>query len=101
MENNLKPQTLSRRLHEAFRIFEDKHMAAFAAEVETARAIFRKYPELVTSEEMRPDLAAVLPLAEARGIEAEDVMTDTNWRETVRRESHEQAVYVAAKRAGA
>jgi hypothetical protein len=38
--------------------------------------MFRRWPELVTSEEMRPDLAAVLPLVEARGIEAEDVMTD-------------------------
>jgi hypothetical protein len=48
---------------------------------------------------MRPDLAAVLPLAEAHGIEAEDVMTDQDWRESVRREQHELAVYMAAKRA--
>jgi len=91
--------TLNHQLEDAFQHFEDKHLAAFAAEVETARAIFRKYPELITSEQMRPDLAAVLPLAEARGIEAEDVMTDPAWRQAVCDEQAELAVYVAAQHA--
>ena len=89
---------VSHQLEEAFRLFEDKHLAAFAAEVETARAIYRKYPNLITSPEMRPDLAAVLPMAECHGIEAEDVMTDSNWRERVREEEYELAVYLAANR---
>jgi hypothetical protein len=75
-------------------------LAAFAAEVETARELYRKYPDLITSEELRPDLSAVLPLAEARGIEAENVMTDPQSPETVRGESHELAAYLAAKRVG-
>jgi hypothetical protein len=94
MENILGTQ-----LEAAFQHFEDAHLAAFASQVEAARELYRKYPDLITSEELRPDLSAVLPLAETRGIEAEDVMTDPNWRETVRSESHELAVYVAAQRA--
>jgi hypothetical protein len=60
----------------------------------------QRWPDLVTSDEMRPDLAAVLPMDECHIIEAEDVVTDQKWRESIRDESHELAVYVAAKRAG-
>ena len=79
---------LARRLADA-RLIEDKHLAAFAAEVEKARAIYRRWPDLVMSCEMRPDLQAVLHLSQARGIQAEDVMNDPAWRERVREESKE------------
>jgi len=88
--------THARSLEQAAQLFENKHLAQFAAEVETARELYRKYPNLVTSPELRPDLQVVLHLAEARGIEAEDVMTDPRWRERVREESRELAVAVGA-----
>lgn len=40
-----------------------------------------------------------MPLAEGRGIAADDVMTDPDWRQAVRDDQAELAVYLAAKRA--
>jgi hypothetical protein len=95
----VRKQRDARLLEESFQHCENKHLAAFAAEVETAREVYRRWPELVTAPELRADLAAVLHLAEALGIEAEDVMTNPYWRERVHEETRELATNRATARA--
>jgi len=97
MEKTVRAAIDARLLEESFQHFENKHLAAFAAEVETARKLYRRWPHLVTSKEMRKDLKAVLHLAESHDIEAVDVMTDKQWREKVREETRESAVYLASR----
>jgi hypothetical protein len=80
----LQKATLEELTEKAWQEAEDTYLAGFAGEVACCRRLYRTDRSLITSKQMRPDLAAVLHLSECSDAIANEGCMKPNWRKWFR-----------------